>query len=112
MFLLTFSHPEIKYGLTNDGISQLNVDQLNTRNMFHDFFIPKDDLAQPTATIRWDGDVYNFVTQAMKLIRDKLFKDEDWDIWQKSEFPQLDQYEAQGMFGDPVPVTDKGAVLT
>ena len=47
--LLTFSHPEIKHGLANDGIPQLNVDQLNTRNMFHGFFMPKDALAQPSA---------------------------------------------------------------
>ena len=80
--------------------------------MFHDFFMPKDALAQPTATIFRDRDVYNFIIKAMKLTRGKLLKDEDWDIWQRSEFTQLDQYEAQGMFGDPVPVTDKGAVLT
>ena len=79
--------------------------------MFHDFFIPKDALAQPTSTICRDGDVYNFVTKAMKLTRGKLLKDEDWNIWQQSEFTQLDQYEAQGMFGDPIPVTDKGAIF-
>ena len=42
--LLIFYHPEIKHGLTNDGIPQLNVDQLNPRNMFHDFVMPKDAL--------------------------------------------------------------------
>ena len=57
--LLTFSHPEIKYGLTNDGIPQLNVDQLNPRNMFQDFFMPEDALHKPTASIRWDDDVFN-----------------------------------------------------
>ena len=73
--------------------------------------MPKDALAQPTATIRRDGDVYNFVMQTMKLTTGKLLKDEDWDVWQKSGFTQLDQYEVQGMFGDPVPVTDKGALF-
>ena len=79
--LLTFSHPKIKYGIANDGIPQLNVDQLNSRNMFHGFFMPKDALAQPTATIRRDGDIYNFVIKAMKLTRVKLLKDEDWNVW-------------------------------
>ena len=49
--------------------------------MFHDFFMPKDALAQPTATIRRDGDIYNFVIKAMKLTRVKLLKDEDWNVW-------------------------------
>ena len=109
--LLTFSHPEIKHGLANDGIPQLNVDQLNSRDMFHNFSMPKDALAQPTATIHRDGDVYIFVTKAMILRQGKLLKDEDWNVWQQSEFTQLDQYEAQGMFGDPIPVTDKGAIF-
>ena len=49
--------------------------------------------------------------QAMKLTHGKLLKDDDWDVWQKSEFTQLDQYDSQGMFGDPMPVTNKGAVF-
>ena len=111
-YMLTLSHPEIRHGLTNDSIPQLNVNQLNFRNMFHDFCMPEGALDKPTATIRRDGDVYNYVTQAMKLTRGKkLLKNDHWDIWQKSEFIQLDQYDAQGMFGDPVPVTNKGAVF-
>jgi len=31
---LTFSHPEIAHGLTNDGIPQINVGQLNPRHLF------------------------------------------------------------------------------
>ena len=49
--LLTFSHPEIKHGLANDGIPQLNVDQLNSRNMFHDFFMPEGALEKLPAAI-------------------------------------------------------------
>jgi len=30
-------------------------------------------------------------------------KQPDWDEWQASEYLQLDQYDAQGMFGTPVP---------
>ena len=29
----------------------------------------------------------------------------------ESEYTQLDQYDTQGMFGKPVPVTDKGAIF-
>jgi hypothetical protein len=38
----------------------------------------------------------------MRLTRGKLIKQPDWEDWQQSEFLQLDQYEAQGMFGPPV----------
>ena len=31
--LLTFSHPDISHGLTNDGIPQVNVNQLNPHDM-------------------------------------------------------------------------------
>ena len=101
--MLTFSHLEIKHDLTNDGILQLNVDQLNSRNMFRDFSMPEGALDNPTATIHLDGYVYNYVMQAMELTQGKLLHDNDWDVWQESEFTQLDQYDAQGMFGKPVP---------
>jgi hypothetical protein len=39
----------------------------------------------------------------MRLTRGKLLKQPDWDEWQASEYLQLDQYDAQGMFGQPVP---------
>ena len=39
----------------------------------------------------------------MRLTRGKLLKQQDWDEWQSSEYLQLDQYDAQGMFGLPVP---------
>ena len=47
----------------------------------------------------------------MKLTREKLLKSDYWNDWQNSEYTQLDQYDAQGMFGDPVPVADKGVVF-
>ena len=33
--VLTFSHPKIQHGLTNDGIPQINIDQLNPKNLLH-----------------------------------------------------------------------------
>ena len=38
----------------------------------------------------------------MKLTRGKLLSQDDWTDWQDSEYLQLDQYDAQGMFGNPV----------
>jgi hypothetical protein len=46
----------------------------------------------------------------MRLTRGKLLKQDNWSDWQASEFLQLDQYDAQGMFGDPVKV-DKDDVV-
>ena len=48
---------------------------------------------------------------AHKLTRGVLLKQADWDDWQKSEFLQLDQYELQGMFGDPVLLSNGNAVF-
>jgi hypothetical protein len=47
----------------------------------------------------------------MRLTRGKLLKQDDWSNWQDSEFLQLDQYDAQGMFGDPVTVEKDDAVF-
>ena len=110
---LTFSHPEIRHGLTNDGIPQVNLDQLNPRHEFDDQFeIPDIPVARSAnAKIKLDGDVFNFTSLAMKLTRGKLLKDKEWTVWQGSEYKQLDQYEEQGMFGTPTKVDDKGAIF-
>lgn len=43
-----------------------------------------------------------------KLTRQQLLLRKDWGDWKRSEFKQLDQYNAQGMFGEPV-LQPKGA---
>ncbi len=58
-----------------------------------------------------DGDVLNYTTKVMKLTRGKLTQQKDWNDWQSSEYLQLNQYEDQGMFGTPVPVTPDDAVF-
>jgi len=55
----------------------------------------------PPYRIVEDGDVLNYVTRVMKLTRGKLLQQDDWTNWQASEYLQLDQYNAQGMFGTP-----------
>ena len=57
------------------------------------------------------GDVLNYVTRVMRLICGKLLQQDDWSDWQDSEYLQLDQYDAQGMFGDPVATTKDDAVF-
>ncbi len=47
----------------------------------------------------------------MKLTRGKLLQQQDWSDWQDSEYLQLNQYEDQGMFGQPVAVTEDDAVF-
>ncbi len=57
------------------------------------------------------GDVLNYTTRIMKLTRGKLLKRDDWLDWQNSEFLQLDQYNAQGTFGDPVAAANGDAIF-
>lgn len=115
---LLFSHPEIKHGLTNEGIPQVSIDQLNPRLTVGEFIEDKLPLlpAKPSNTIKkvLSGDVLQYVTavtMAKKLTRGKLLQADDWDDWEKSEWKQLDQYELQNMFGDPTEVDSDGAVF-
>jgi hypothetical protein len=57
------------------------------------------------------GDVLNVVTQVMCLTWHKPLKQPDWDEWQASEYLPLDQYDAQGMFGQPVPMVEDISVF-
>ncbi|KAL9185818.1 hypothetical protein ACHAXT_003595 [Thalassiosira profunda] len=125
---LTFSHPEIAHGLTNDGIPQVNVDQLNPRHLFRDgpvrelnapspLSFPPPDVGPPAAAAAYlrafdDGGVTNLVCRSHKLTRGKLLRGKHWSDWQHSEWTQLDQYEKQGMFGQPTKVAkDDGAIF-
>jgi hypothetical protein len=115
--VLLFSHPEITPDISNKGLplmstsdfSQLTHDQLNNR---------VDLLEEGLRVLRTraydivvSGDVRQYVTRVMRLTRGKLLKQDDWQDWQDSEFLQLDQYDAQGMFGDPVAVDKDDAVF-
>jgi hypothetical protein len=107
--ILLFAHPEISHGLSNKGIpllhrdqiSQLNIDQLNDR------WTPKPTPPPvlpkaPNYDIVIDGDIRNVVTKVMRLTRGKLMKQDDWTEWNESEHLQLNQYDKQFMFGEPV----------
>jgi len=114
---LLFTHPKIRQDISHDGLpivssapfSQQVHDQINKH---WDFSTVADYLRKaPPYQIVGDGDVLKYVTRVMKLTRGKLLQQDDWTDWQASEYLQLDQYDAQGMFGTPVATTEENAIL-
>ena len=114
---LLFSHPEIRQDISHDGLPIISSapftqhihDQLNNR---WDFSTVADYLRKaPPYEIVESGDVLNYVSRAMRLTRGKLLKQDDWSDWQGSEYLQLNQYDAQGMFGEPVAMSEEDAVF-
>jgi hypothetical protein len=114
---LLFSHPEITPDISLSGLpimskndfSQLTHDQLNNRvNLLEDGL---RILRMWSYDIVESGDVCQYITRVMRLTRGKLIQQDGWCDWQASEFLQLDQYNAQGMFGEPVQVDKDDAVF-
>jgi hypothetical protein len=114
---LLFSHPELTPSISNNGLpilstsdfSQLTHDQLNNRT---DLLTDGPRLHRTWSyEIVPSGDVLCCTTRAMKLTRGKLLQQGDWADWQDSEYLQLDQYDSQGMFGDPVTVEEDDAIF-
>ena len=102
---ITLAHPEIKYGLTSQGLPQLHIDQLNTRAIMNvELVLQKQEAPK---IISGGVQQYSFC----KLTRGKLIRQDDWNEWRDSEWLQLDQYYEQGMFGDPVYVKDKTKIF-
>jgi len=116
--ILLFAHPEIRPNLTHDCIpiissapfSQSTHDQLNNR---WEFLTVDEHLksCQKIHTTIKSGGVKNVVTKIMKLTCGRLIKGPDWTEWQDSEFLQLNQYDAQGMFRTPTHVADDAAIF-
>ncbi len=50
----------IRHGLTNDGIPQVNIDQLNPKTLFSGFSLPDAPVARQCKNVTYDGEVYNF----------------------------------------------------
>ncbi len=114
---LLFLHPETTPDISSSGLpimskndfSQLTHDQLNNR------FNLQEDGLRVLRTRMYDivesGEVLQYVMRVRRLTQGKLLKQEDWSNWQALEFLQLDQYDVQGMFGDPVKVDKDDAVF-
>jgi hypothetical protein len=114
---LLFSHPEFRQDVSHDGLpivslapfSQQIHDQMN---YCWDFLTVADHFRKkPPFCVVEDGLVLNYVSKAMKLTHGKLLQHQDWSDWQDLEYLQLNQYEDQGMFGQPVGVTKDDAVF-
>ncbi len=112
-----FSHPEVRQDISHNGLlivssapfSQHIHNQLNKR---WDFSTVAEYLQKtPPYDIVKDGNILNYTTRVMKLTRGKLLQQDDWSDWQESEYLQLDQYDAQGMFGQPVAATKDDAIF-
>jgi hypothetical protein len=114
---LLLSHPEVRQDISQDGLpivssapsSQHIHDQLNKH---WDFSTVAEHLRkkQPYNIVE-DGDILNYTTRVMKLTPGKLLQQDDWSAWQESEYLQLDQYDAQGMFGRPVAASEDDAIF-
>jgi hypothetical protein len=115
---LLFAYPKIRLNLSHNGLPIVSSapfyrhthEQLNNR---WEFTTVAEHLrsCKPTYELVPSGDVLNVITRVMHLTRGKLLKQPDWEEWQTSEFLQLDQYDAQGMFGQPVLIQDDMAVF-
>ncbi len=114
---LLFLHPEFCQDVSHDSLpivslapfSQQIHDQMNK---YWEFTTVAEHLRKkPPYRIIDNGSVLNYVSKAMKLTRGKLLEQQDWLDWQDSEYLQLNQYEDQGMFGQPVAVREEDAVF-
>ncbi len=95
--------------MSKDDFSQFTHDQLNNR---------LDHLTDGPTFQRgpWYklvdlGNVLNCTTKVMRLTCGCLLKQTDWNEWQDLEFLQLDQYNKQQMFGNPVAVEEDDTVF-
>ncbi len=115
---LLFAHPKIRPNLSHDGVSivssapftQSHHDQLNNRLEFSTVAEYLRSYRSSIPPIN-SGGVYNVMTKVMKLTCGKLIKGPDWMEWQDLEYLQLNQDNAQGMFGRPTLVNDTAAVF-
>ena len=116
---LLFAHSAIRDGLVEEGIPQVNVDQLNNRHDLH-----RIEVMTQTQFDQWfaslppvfyevvkEGGVLNLLTACHKLTRRQLLQQDDWEDWRKAEHIQLDCYETQYMFGTPCPPTKRSAIF-
>jgi hypothetical protein len=93
---ICFTFDEVRNSLSASGLLQLYFDQLR-------------DIRQVLHSLREPDDTTPVV--ANRLTRKGLQHQSDWPEWQSSEFLQLDQYDAQVMFGKPCPPTPERALF-
>ncbi len=95
--------------MSKSDFSQLTHDQLNNSvNLLEDGL---RILRTRLYDIVESGNACQYVTRVMRLTQGKLIQQDNWCDWQASKFLQLDQYNAQCMFGEPVQVDKDDAVF-
>jgi hypothetical protein len=115
--MLVLSHPNISPNISNCGLpimatedfSQFTHNQLNHRLDLLDTGL----IIQHTRLydIIKSGNIHNYTTHIMRLIRGQLLQQKDWSDWQHSKYLQLNQYDDQGCFGEPTSVKKDDAVF-
>jgi hypothetical protein len=116
---ILMAHSAIRDGLVETGIPQINIDQLNDRHSLMSLDVMTQEqfdswfasLPSCFYEIVSEGGVLNLTTELHKLTRRTLLQQDDWSDWETSEHLQLNQYEKQFMFGQPVKPTKKSAVF-
>ncbi len=111
--ILIFSHPETSPDISNKGLPIMSKDDF--LQFTHDQLNNLLDLIADGPIFRRgrqyhiveSGNVHNYSTRVMRLTSGRLLKQDDWTEWQDSEYLQLDQYDKQTMFGEPVAVENK-----
>ena len=97
-----------------EGTPQLYFDQLNTiAEHLHE--IETEDTIMYTS----ENDIVKLAihllkkkkTMASQFKRKDLQKQDDWDVWNTSEFTQLGNYEVQNTFGPPIPRPPNANIL-
>ncbi len=79
--IMLFLHPDVCHGLTNKGIPQVTLDQLNPRLLFKSFELPKLPMCRNNCIQQvWDGNILlHYVTKAQHLTQGCLIFQDDWD---------------------------------
>jgi hypothetical protein len=114
---LVFSHPKISPDISNKGLPIMSKDDFS--QFTHDQLNNCLDLLTNGPTfqrgLRYElldlGNVLNCTTKVMRLTRGRLLKRTYWNEWQDLAFLQLDQYDKQQMFGNPIAVEEDDAVF-
>ncbi len=108
---LIFAKLEVKQSLTEEGIPQVNIDQINPRpHLSGGPLIPNIPIQRqtppPPIADELGGVLLDGLPSVNKLTRGKWLKSEDKDEWVQSEYEQLNQYLQQGMFGKIVKISE------
>ncbi len=113
-----FSHPEIQQDISHDELHIVSLALFTQHihdqsNHCWDFCstVAEYLCKAPPYNIVESGDVLNYVSHAMRLTCRKFLNQNNWSDWQGLKYLQLDQYDAQRMFGEPVAVTQEDAIF-